>query len=108
MQVRADAREDLLGLEWLWQVIDSARAQAFDHIVGFVFRRDKNYWRTPTAVSFLQAPASFEAVDAGHHDIEQDEVGPELFVELQRAFPRATFGELIAFAAKDAAKDAQV
>ncbi len=58
------------GLKGLGQIINATGGESFDHIVRFVFRRDKNDRRTIVGIFFVQLTAGLESIDPGHHDIK--------------------------------------
>ena len=97
LQVGADARDRLLGADGFGEVIDTAGAQALDHIIGFAFGGDKNDWGGFFAIALAELAAGLESVDARHHDIEQHQLRAERIVHLQRFFARVGFGDRKAF-----------
>src|SRR5271165_4511867 len=107
-QVGADPREDLLGPEGLREVVDAARVEAHDDVVRLVLGRYEDDGGARLPVGLLEGPAGREAVDAGHHDVQEHEIGPELGVDLQRLLAGGGLGDLISLVAQDASYDLQV
>ena len=89
--VRADAGDDLVGVEGLGHIVHAAHFKA----AVLLARRfhdgqedDRDGLGFPVC---LEAAADLEAVHFGHQDIEQDEIGPVRGGQFQRAL--AVFGD---------------
>ena len=78
MGVRAG--EDFLGLERLGDEIDGAQRKAAHLVVLGVFGRDHDYHDLP--VLLANAFADVEAGLSGEHDVQEDEIRPQLAGEL--------------------------
>ncbi len=71
-----DARNELPGGERLHDVVISAQAQARDP-VGFLPARGEQDHGGRVGARGTESPHHLEAVDAGQHQIQDDEVGPD-------------------------------
>ncbi len=100
-QVGPDPGHDLLRPEGLRQVVDAARVKAHDDVVGLALGSDEDDRRALVAVVLLQGPAGREAVDPGHHDVQEDKVGLESGVDLQGLLAGGGLGELVALVPED-------
>ena len=69
------ARGELHGLERLRDVVNAPGLEPRDHVVGLVLRRDEDHRDRSGLRVRLEPPAGLPAVDARHHDVEQDEIG---------------------------------
>ena len=74
LQARADARAEQHRVEGLRQVVLRAELDAPHHAVHLVERRDHQDGQLPQRRVALELPEHLVAVDAGHHDVEQDQV----------------------------------
>ena len=74
--VRADAGEQLLGLEGLGDVIDRAELERAHLLEGIGERGEKDHRDVARRLRLLQALADRVAVHARHHHVEQDEIRP--------------------------------
>ena len=70
-----DPGDHLLGLNRLGDVIGRAELEAGDLVGNFAQRRQEHDDRVARVGIALQRTAYFEAVELGHHHIEQDEIG---------------------------------
>jgi len=84
-QHHADARQQLLAVDRLLDVVDGAELVGGEllRLVGEA-RGQEDHRHEGRARIVLEAPARLEAVDAGHHDVEQDQVEVALAAELER------------------------
>ena len=78
----ADARHELLDAERLGHVVVAAQGEAAHLVLGRVARREKEHREARAAVA--QAARHFEAVDARHHDVEDDQVRGERLHGVER------------------------
>lgn len=85
-EMHPDPGEERVDGDRLGDVVDAARLQALHDVLGFrkPGHEDDRHVRGRT---LLQAPAGLEAVDAGHHRVEEDDVGRHLLDELERLLP---------------------
>ena len=73
----ADAGEEFFGAEGFDEVIIGAGIEAFDAVLDHAFGGEEE--DGDVAMEFAKFGADGEAIEAGHHDVEKDEVG--LFAE---------------------------
>ena len=74
-QVGAHARQHFFHFKRLGDVVDGACLEACQ-LVGLLQQRGHEDHRNVTRfLEVLQSAAGFETVDAGHHHVEQDEIG---------------------------------
>ena len=71
--VGVGAGQDFLGLERLGDEVHCAQGEAAHLVVGVMLGREEDDRHLAQFRRFLEAPAHFEAVDAGHADVEQDQ-----------------------------------
>ena len=68
----AEAGEEFAEFKWLREVIVGAGIEAFDSVVNTVFRREHQDGRALAAGTYGFADG--EPVDAGNHDVEDDQI----------------------------------
>ena len=73
-QDRAHPRDQRRVVDRLGQVLVAARIEPGHDVVRIGLRRDQDDRHERQAVLRLELPADLEAVLAGHHDVEQDEI----------------------------------
>ncbi|EEF23253.1 conserved hypothetical protein, partial [Ricinus communis] len=83
-EMHADAREHLVDAQRLGHVIDTARGKPFDAVFMARQRGHEDHGDIARAFVTLEPPAGFEAVDAGHLHVEQNQIG----LRERRAFER--------------------
>ena len=90
-QVRAHARAHDRRADGLGDVVDGARFEALDFVVAVVQRGDEDDGHGGQQRIGLQRGADFITAHAGHHHVEQDQVGAFLARQFERA--RAVLGK---------------
>lgn len=75
----ANARQHLLDHDWLGDVVDAAGFKSAHDMLGFGQARHEDHGNIGEPRIALQAPAGLESVNAGHHGVEQHDVGRDLF-----------------------------
>ena len=75
MQVRLDAREHLLFLERLGDVVDATDAEGLDLVVGALEPADEDDGDIPQSLVLLEPSAHVYAGHLGHTNVEEDEIG---------------------------------
>src|SRR4051812_1830793 len=101
-QQRAHARQELLALERLREVVVGARVESLDPVVQVGAGgqdQDRHVRLRP------QAPADLDAVEAGKPEVEDHEVGHELLGRAERVDAVDRRADLVAFLAQGAAQD---
>jgi hypothetical protein len=73
-QVRGNARQHLLALDRLGDVVDGAELEARDLVGNFAPRRKKDHGGVTRVGVRLDDAAHLEAVHARHHHVEEDQV----------------------------------
>ncbi|MNT14923.1 hypothetical protein D3C72_1499470 [compost metagenome] len=74
VQVRADPRHHFVDLQRLGDIVDPARLERGDLVLGLGQRGHENHRDLSGACQRLQAAADFKAVQSRHHHVEQDQV----------------------------------
>ena len=81
IEVRAHTRADDRGMDRLRDVVDATDVEAAQFVRAVFERRDEDDRSGGRARIPLQLPADLESVEAGHHHVEQDEIGQHGFVQ---------------------------
>jgi hypothetical protein len=102
LRSRQGAQQDRV--ERLGQVVLGARLDAADHAVGLLQARDHDHRDGVQALVRLEPLEHLEAVEIGHHQIEQDQVELLEREKLERAPAGLGAGHLVAVA-RQAAKE---
>jgi len=76
-QDRAYARDECRLVDGLGEVFIGADLEARDNVLRIAARGDQDDGDEGEALVGLELAAHLEAVELGHHDVEQDEVGQE-------------------------------
>ena len=96
-QVGVHPGDDLFGLKGLGDIVHRPQLEPFDLVFGLPERRQENNGDIMVRGVGLEAPADLEAIDARHHDVEQDEIGEGFSRDRQGAL--TVFGHQQAVAA---------
>src|SRR5262249_61713155 len=80
-ELRADAGEELGAVDRLGQELADATVHALETRVEVVTGGEEDDWDAAAAIA--QRGADLEAVHAGHHDVEQDQVDAPLADDAQ-------------------------
>ncbi|MFK4593094.1 hypothetical protein ABIF55_008508 [Bradyrhizobium diazoefficiens] len=83
-EMDTDARQHLLDHDRLGHVVDAAGVQPAHDMLGLGEARHEDHGDVGKARIALEAAAGLEAVDAGHHRIEQHDVGRDLLDDAHR------------------------
>ena len=83
-QMHADARQHLLDHDRLGDVVDAAGFQPAHDVLGLGEPGHEDDRHVGKARVALEPPAGLEAVHAGHHGVEQDDVGRDLVDDAHR------------------------
>lgn len=86
VEVDFEACEDFVLAEGFGDVVHGARFEAFDFVFGFGEGRHEDDGDVFEYVYLLHAAAGFKAVNAWHHDVEEDGVGRYVAYALEGAF----------------------
>jgi len=97
-------RQDFLGLERLGDKVNRAERKTAHLVIGIVLGRQEDHRHFTQGRRFLQAPAHFKAVQAGHAHIEQDQVRCARLRRPQRQFAIGRLAHGIASAAQQIAE----
>ena len=73
-QHRGDAQHELLGEEWLGEVVVGAQGQAAHAVEGLVLRRKEHRGHAGARGPLAHAGEQVEAVHAGHHHVEHEQL----------------------------------
>jgi hypothetical protein len=95
-QMRSNAGEHFFGLEWFVDEVHGAEIEAARLLKRFVECREKNDRGIARARIGLETGAGFEPVDVGHHDVEQDEIGPRALGDRDRVLAAARGEQTVA------------
>ena len=82
--MRGDARQDFGRADRLGHVVGTAGGEGGDDMLGFGKAGHEDDGDVLRREVGLQSAGDFEAVDAGHQRVEQDDVGQALAGALQR------------------------
>ncbi len=74
LHVGSDPSQDLLGLKRLGDVVHAAQPEPLELVGRILQRRQEDHRNVAGPRVRLEAPAHLEAVEAGHADVEQDEI----------------------------------
>src|SRR5450830_172924 len=85
LDVSADTRHNFLRLDRLGDVVDTADFEAAHDVFGFRQPGHEYHRYVIHALDQFDAFAGLETIDAGHHGVEQDQVGGDVVEPLQRA-----------------------
>ena len=96
------ACQQLLALERLHQIVIGAGIEPLDAVVGLRAGREDQDRHVARGTD---APADLDSVELGKPEVEHDQVGDELFRELQRLDAVARRADLVALLAQGPAKD---
>ena len=107
-QVRAHARHQLLNLEGLADAIDAAGGKRRNPAVDVGQGRHEDDRDIAIVVAVLQAAAGLEAVDIGHHDVEQDQVRTGKSDPVERLEPAKRHQDLVAVVFEMVDQDAEI
>lgn len=91
-QLRLDASEGFIEVEWFGDIIDRANAEAFEFTFFGGAGGDEDDRNAAGFVIRLQTLADLEAIHIWHHEIEQDKVRPVFFNTLE-GFDASMSGE---------------
>jgi hypothetical protein len=83
-QVRGDARQQLVRVERLPDVVDRPQLESAHDVAGSRLPREEDDRDVAPLRRRLDPRAGFEAVDVGHDDVQQDQIRTDLAQHLQR------------------------
>ncbi len=107
-QVGAHPRHQLLDLERLADAVDAAGGEGRHAAVDIGQRGHEDDRDVAAVVARLQAAAGFEAVEVGHHDVEQDQVRPGEADAVEGFEPAQRHQDFVAMAFEVADQDAEI
>ena len=84
VEVHADARQQLARDDRLGDIVDAARLQALDDVLGVGQAGHEDDRHVRQRAVLLEAAAGLEAVGARHHRVHQDHVGRHLLDDRER------------------------
>ena len=108
LQAGADPRAQQDGIERLRQIVLGARLDAADHAVGLLQTGDHDHRDVVQTLVGLEALEHLEAVQVGHHEIEQNQIELLDLENLQRPAARIRSGHLVTVVAQAAEQQVAV
>src|SRR5215813_5401989 len=95
------ARHEFVGIERLGHVVHRPRLEASDDVRGLRPGGEEDDGDVPPCFRGLDAAAGFDAIEAGHADVEENQVRANPPQGLQRLLPVCRRAELIALCPQD-------
>jgi hypothetical protein len=107
-EMSSNTGKDLPFLEGLDDVVHASRIESLNHTPDIVAGGEKDNRDSPRGRVGLKAPAGLEAVDAGHHDVEEDKIGLGAGGDLQSTLPVIGYQDLVTGVFKRVEEDIQI